>query len=81
MEIEWDNSAGMGYINLLPPEGRVQGGVHQSVTLDGLEEASEIDALHGLVLDFDKRGKLVGIEILSRNVIPAAALSFIRKNR
>ncbi len=80
MEIEWDNSAGMGYINLLPPEERVQGMVHESVPLDSLAEASSIGALHSLVLDFDKAGKLVGIEILSRNAIPEVVLANARRN-
>jgi hypothetical protein len=37
--------------------------VRHSVALDGLEEANEIPALDGLVLDFDHYGRLVGLRI------------------
>lgn len=78
MDFTWDNEAGAGYISLLDPEERVTGVAADTVPLDSLDEASEIGALNSLVLDFDHDGKLIGIEILSRNAIRNSTLSKAR---
>jgi len=78
MDFTWDNEAGAGYISLLDPEERVSGVAADTVALDSLDEASEIGALHSLVLDFDRDGKLIGIEILSRDAIRNSTLSKAR---
>ena len=79
MDFTWDNQARAGYISLLDPEERVSGVAETTVQLDTLDEASEINALHSLLLDFDRNGKLIGIEILSRDAIRNSTLSKARK--
>jgi hypothetical protein len=54
-------SSGEAYVALVvgaPPE------VRDSVALEGLEEAGEIPALDGLVLDFDHYGRVVGLRVI-----------------
>jgi hypothetical protein len=54
------NEAGEAYVALVtgrPPE------VRHSVALDALQEADEIPALEGLVLDFDHYGRVVGLRV------------------
>lgn len=75
MKIEWDKEANAAYISLIDDNERVFGVSKDSVPLDELEEAAEISALHSLVLDFDRDGKLIGIEVLSpRSVLRESTL-------
>ena len=75
MKIEWDKEADAAYISLIDDNERVFGVSKDSVPLDELEEAAEISALHSLVLDFDRDGKLIGIEVLSpRSVLRESTL-------
>jgi uncharacterized protein YuzE len=79
MEFEWDDEAGAGYIHLLTPEERFDGVAQTTIPLDSLEEASDVEALHSLLLDFDRDGKLIGIEILSRDAIRNSTLHNARE--
>ena len=65
VNVEWDRDADAAYIRLIPEEERVQGVSSDSVTLDDLAEEAGIEALHSLVLDFDRDGRLIGIEVLA----------------
>ena len=51
--------------SLIHDQDRVFGVATESVPLGEVEEAAEIAALRSLVLDFDRDGKLVGIQVLS----------------
>jgi uncharacterized protein YuzE len=64
MDVSWDRSVDAAYIRLIPAGERTNGVVADSVTLEELAEETGIDALHSLVLDFDRDGKLIGIEVL-----------------
>jgi len=75
MNLEWDKSVDAAYIVLLPQEQRVEGVAACTVTLDELEQAAVLDALHSLNLDFDREGRLIGIEVLrASRVLPIALL-------
>jgi uncharacterized protein YuzE len=63
--IEWDRDADAAYISLITDEERVHGASRDSITLEGVAEKTGIGALHSLVLDFDRDGKLIGIEVLA----------------
>ncbi len=65
MRISWDREADAAYISLIADEERVYGVAREQVTLDDLAEETGLDALHSLVLDFDRDGKLIGIEVLA----------------
>ena len=64
MGLSWDRSVDAAYISLIPPDERTYGVAADSVTLEKIAEEAGIDALHSLVLDFDRDGKLIGIEVL-----------------
>ena len=64
MDVSWDRSVDAAYISLIPPDERTYGVAADSVTLEAIAEAAGIDALRDLVLDFDRDGKLIGIEVL-----------------
>jgi uncharacterized protein YuzE len=63
MEISWDQSIDAAYISLISPEERTFGVSAECVTLEELAERTGVEALHSLVLDFDRDGRLIGIEI------------------
>jgi uncharacterized protein YuzE len=65
VNIRWDRDADAAYISLVPADECGYGVSHDSVTLEGLAKETGIDALHSLVLDFDREGKLIGIEVLT----------------
>ena len=65
MDVSWDRSVDAAYISLIPPNERTHGVAADSVTLEEIAGETGIDALHSLVLDFDRDGKLIGIEVLS----------------
>lgn len=65
MDIEWDRNANAAYISLISDAERVHGVAAESVTLEHLAEEAGVDALHSLVLDFDRDGRLIGIEVLA----------------
>jgi uncharacterized protein YuzE len=61
MEINWDRTVDAAYIHLIDAEERVLGVSRRQVALSSAE--SGIAALDSLVLDFDRDGKLIGIEV------------------
>jgi uncharacterized protein YuzE len=63
MELSWDRSVDAAYISLIPPAERTHGVAADSVTLEEIADEAGIEALHSLVLDFDRDGKLIGIEV------------------
>lgn len=65
MNIQWDQAADAAYINLIPDAERVHGVTAESVTLEDVAEEAGVRALQSLVLDFDRDGKLIGIEVLA----------------
>ena len=65
MNVKWDRDADAAYISLIPEKERVQGVSSDSVTLEDVAEETGIEALHSLVLDFDRDGRLIGIEVLA----------------
>ena len=65
MRISWDREGDAAYISLIDDDERVAGVSRDQVTLEDIAEATGVDALHSLVLDFDRDGKLIGIEVLS----------------
>jgi len=65
VKIEWDRGADAAYISLIPVEERLSGVTSDSVTLEEVAETTGIDALHSIVLGFDRDGKLIGIEVLA----------------
>jgi uncharacterized protein YuzE len=65
MNIRWDHEADAAYISLIPDEERVHGVSRDYVTLEDVAEQTGIGALHSLILDFDRDGKLIGIEVLA----------------
>ncbi len=65
MRISWDRDADAAYISLIEDEERFYGVSQEQVTLEDLAEETGLDALHSLVLDFDRDGKLIGIEVLA----------------
>ena len=75
MNITLDRSVDAAYVSLIPPDERVYGVAAESVTLEELAEDAGIDALHSLVLDFDRDGRLIGIEVLAaRDVLRESTL-------
>jgi uncharacterized protein YuzE len=64
MDIKWDRTVDAAYIYLIDDEERVHGVAHYQVPLSGAELGSAVAALDSLVLDFDREGKLIGIEVL-----------------
>lgn len=70
-QLRYDASVNAAYISLGGGE------VAESVPLDGCPEAAEIEALHCLVLDFDRDGRLIGVEVLraqqtlNQRILPA----------
>ena len=60
--LQWklDREGDLAYISLTD---RRPGGDVTSVDLSDLAEEEGVDALHSLVLDFDRDGRLVGIEV------------------
>jgi len=65
MFISYDPDTGSAYISLLPEDG---GFVHRTaVTLEDCEGLG--DAAEEIVLDLDEEGRLVGIEVLSPEVL------------
>jgi uncharacterized protein YuzE len=64
MDVSWDPSVDAAYVSLIPAGERTHGMVADSVTLEEIAEETGITALHSLVLDFDRDGKLIGIEVL-----------------
>jgi uncharacterized protein YuzE len=63
MHVSWDRSADAAYISLIPPDERTYGVVADSVTLEEIAHEAGIPALHSLVLDFDRDGRLIGVEV------------------
>jgi len=46
-----------------------------SVTLEDVAQETGLEALHSLVLDFDRDGKLIGVEVLApRRTLRASTL-------
>jgi len=65
MFITYDSETGSAYISLLPAEG---GFVHRTaISLSEVEDLGE--AADEIVLDLDEEGRLVGIEVLSPEVL------------
>ncbi|MDQ3103532.1 MAG: DUF2283 domain-containing protein [Actinomycetota bacterium] len=65
MFISYDPDTGSAYISLLPEDS---GFVHRTpVTLEDCEGLG--DAAEEIVLDLDEEGRLVGIEVLSPEVL------------
>ena len=56
MDVSWDRSVDAAYISLIPPDERIHGVAAESVTLEQTAEDTGIEALHSLVLDFDRDG-------------------------
>lgn len=65
MRIKSERAADAAYISLISDQERIDGVSHDSITLDDVAEETGIAALHSLVLDFDRDGKLIGIEVLA----------------
>jgi uncharacterized protein YuzE len=65
MDVSWDRSVDTAYISLIPPGERTYGVAAHSVTLEESAEEAGVQALHSIVLDFDRDGKLIGIEVLA----------------
>ena len=65
MRISWDREGDAAYISFIGDDERVAGVSTDQVMLEDIAEAGGVDALHSLVLDFDRDGKLIGIEVLS----------------
>jgi uncharacterized protein YuzE len=59
VRLSYDASVNAAYIYLGGGEAKT------SVTLDECPEAEEVGALHSIVLDFDRDGRLIGIEVLA----------------
>jgi uncharacterized protein YuzE len=67
----------MAYISLMEPYDDPQAA--HSVPLDEWADAAGVDAMHSLILDFDVKGRLIGIEVFNaKKVLP---LSLIEKAR
>lgn len=52
--------SGRAYLSLAPSSGAAN---RDSVALDELDEAQQVPALNGIVLEFDYYGRLAGIEV------------------
>jgi uncharacterized protein YuzE len=65
MDVSWDRSVDAAYISLIPPDERTYGVAADSVTLEEIAQDAGVEALHSLVLDFDRDGKLIRIEVLA----------------
>jgi len=65
MRIKWDREADAVEISLIPDDERLHGIAQDSVTFEDVAEETGISALHSLVLDFDREGMLIGIEVLA----------------
>lgn len=59
IEVTLEDS-GAAYVSLVVGEAPE---VRHSVALDALEEAGEVPALDGIVLDFDHYGRVVGLRV------------------
>ncbi len=72
------DSDGMAYISLTRPDEVHE--VHESVQLHRTALESEVRALDSLVLDFDRRGRLIGIEVTgaATKVLPQSLVSQAR---
>jgi uncharacterized protein YuzE len=62
MEVSWDRPVDAAYINRIPPDERMYGVVVDSARLEHIAEEAGIEALHSL--DFDRDGRLIGVEVL-----------------
>ncbi|MEX5720508.1 DUF2283 domain-containing protein [Geodermatophilus maliterrae] len=62
MSLEWDSEAGAGYLAF----GAIGAGeaVHQQVVKNPVPDVDDI------VLDFDERGRLLGVEFLDERALP-----------
>jgi uncharacterized protein YuzE len=60
--VEQDAETGYAYVYLCEPQ---RGIVKESIELEKRDD-DDPDALESLVLDFDRDGRLIGIEILGR---------------
>jgi uncharacterized protein YuzE len=65
MDVSWDRSVDAAYISLIPPDEQTYGVAADSISLEELGQDGGIGTLHSLVLDFDRDGKLIGIEVLN----------------
>ena len=75
MDVSWDRSVDAAYISLIPPDERTYGVVDDSVTLEDIADEAGIEALHLLVLDFDRDGKLIGNELLGARCLARVDLA------
>ncbi len=67
----------MAYIGLRP---HAPGAVAESVPLANFAEETGVETLHDLILDFDGKGRLVGIEVMNaKKVLPDALLANARR--
>jgi len=64
MEVRWDKEADAAYISLIPSKDRTVGMAYTSVPLDAEALDPDVPALNSLILDFDRDGRLIGIEVL-----------------
>ena len=76
MPIYWTyDPAGLAYVSFSSEPTR--GTVETSVALSGIADDEGVDALHSIVLDFDREGRLVGLEITgnAEKVLPRELLA------
>ena len=75
------DSDGMAYISLT--DGSEPHEVHESVPLYGSALDSKVSALDSMVLDFDRHGRLIGLEIIGAapKVLPASLVAQARRGR
>lgn len=77
MYVTLDSQYKLAYIGLRP---HAVGGVAESLPLADFAEEAGAQTLHDLVLDFDDKGRLVGIEVTNaKKVLPDALLAEARR--
>jgi uncharacterized protein YuzE len=73
MYVTLDSQHKMAYIGLREHE---EGIVAESLSLGEFAAEAGIETLHDLILDFDAKGRLIGIEVMNaKKVLPDALLA------
>jgi uncharacterized protein YuzE len=77
MYVTLDAQTKMAYIGFNPQK---RGIVAESVDLSDYADDAGVETLHDLILDFDKRGRLVGIEVMNaERALPESLIYEARK--
>jgi len=77
MYVTLESQSNMGYIGLRPDGSGI---VADSVELSDYADDAGVETLHDLILDFDARGRLIGIEVMNaKRALPESLLDAAKR--